>query len=75
MGNQKRSPQSASCFGTGRVAKSGKILILDLKTTCMKKKKRMAVPRPVPSVIPALKLLILTHNPWRFKHGIHFSAN
>lgn len=60
LGNQKRSPQSASCFGTGRVAKSGKILILDLKTTCMKKNKRMAVPRPVPSVIPALKRLILT---------------
>jgi len=41
----------------------------------MKESKRMAVPSQVPSIIPVLKLLILTQNPWRFKHGIHFSGN
>lgn len=75
LGDHNRSPQSASCFWTGRVAKSSKILILDLKTTCMKENRRMAVPSLVPAIIPVLKLLILTPNPWRFKHGIHFSAN
>lgn len=39
----------------------------------MKENKRMAVPSQVPSIIPVLKLN--TQNPWRFKHGIHYSGN
>lgn len=47
-------------------SKSGRILILDLKT-CVKEKKRMAVPSLVPSIVPVLKLLILSQKSWRFK--------
>lgn len=47
-------------------SKSGRILVLDLKT-CVKEKKRMAVPSLVPSIIPVLKLVILSQKPWRFE--------
>ena len=48
---------------------SGKTLLLDLKTTCMKENTRMAVSILVPSIIPVLKLLILSQQTWRFRHS------
>lgn len=49
-------------------SKSGTTL-LDLKTTCMKENKRMAVSNLMPSIIPVLKLLILSQKTWRFRHS------
>lgn len=51
-------PQYAYCVNR-QSSKTGRILILDLKT-CVKENKRMAVPGLVPSTIPVLELLILS---------------
>lgn len=55
-------------------SKSGRILILGLKAACVKENKRMAVPSLVPPIIPGLKLVILSHKPWRFQHSFPFRS-